>query len=129
MSWRRAVGASIVLAWFSVPALGALSAASGGDHDGRCSDHVCQCRQHCPPKRPAAKSCHDAAAGSRSSEMTSRCDHGTDGFTGTARSDSILVPAEELDPNLVSSPAPGPRRVGPEAGHPRLDRQPPRIAS
>jgi hypothetical protein len=128
MSWRRAVGAAVVLAWLSVPALGALSA---GDHHGRCSDHVCQCRQHCPPKRPAAgKSCHDEGeAGLPASEMTSRCDHGTDGFTGVARSNAIPVPAEQLHPSPESTPAPNAARLDPEAGYPRLDRQPPRIAS
>jgi hypothetical protein len=131
MSCRRWVGASVLLAWFFVPALGALSAATRDPH-GDCSGHVCQCRRqsHCPPKRPAAgKSCHEAAAGSRPCEMSSRCNHESDPLPVASRSDWLPSPVEELGPDVASGPAQAPLAAHPDAGHTRLDPQPPRLAS
>jgi hypothetical protein len=39
-----------------------------------CSEHVCQCVRHCPPKRSSAEPCHESSpAGSR---FRATCEHG-----------------------------------------------------
>jgi len=130
MSCRQWVGASVLLAWVSVPALGVLSAAAGDPH-AECSGHMCRCRRqaHCPPKRPAAKSCHEAPVNSRPCEMTSRCNHESDPLPVASRSDWVPSPIEEISPDLKTQPAGSPLAGHPKAGHTRLDPQPPRLAS
>jgi hypothetical protein len=131
VSGRRWVGVSVLLAWCSVPTLDVLSAATADPHAAMCSGHVCQCRRqnHCPPKRTAAKDCHETPASSRPSEMTSRCNHESDPLPAASRSDSIQRPTEELTIDLESRPALAAIPAKPEAGHTRLDPQPPRLAS
>jgi hypothetical protein len=128
MSRRRFLSASILLAWLSAPTLGTLSAATRDSHD-ECSGHVCQCQRHCPPRRPAGKSCHEDPGGARSYEMTSRCNHESNPPPGTTRSDSIPSPAQVLSPRLEWSPGHELSSARPEAGYSRIDPQPPRAAS
>jgi hypothetical protein len=129
MRARRLVGAFVLLAWFSVPALGVLSAATGDPH-ASCDDHVCQCRPkaHCPSKRPAGMDCHEAT-GSRPFTMTSRCNHEPEVVPLAVRSDSIPSPTEVVSVALASAPVRDNRFARPRAGHTRLDPHPPKLAS
>lgn len=130
MSRRRLVAATVLFAWFATPAMAALSTATGSPHD-QCSGHVCQCRRqnHCPPKRPEGKGCHEAPVSTRPCEMSSRCNHESDPLPVASRTDSILSPVEELRVDLASGPTAAALSAQPRAGHTRLDPQPPRVAS
>jgi hypothetical protein len=141
MSFRRLVGAVLLLAWVTIPSLAVASAATGDGHDG-CSDHVCQCRKpaqpspasHCPPKRTAAKSCHEDGEGEPASapscSMTSRCGHDSAAAAPPAfRSDWAPRPSEGLRVGDDARRAVAAAAERPRAGHPRLDIQPPRTAS
>ena len=127
MLWRRLVGASILLAWSVGPAMGTLAAAA--DPHDKCAGHVCQCQRqsHCPPKRPAAKNCHEDSA-RPACEMTSRCNHESDPLPVASRSDSILTRATEFSLVLEWQPTPAEGSPRAKAGYARLDIQPPRVA-
>jgi hypothetical protein len=60
--------------------------------------------------------------------MTGRCNHESDPLPAASRSDWIPSQVAELGLDLESLPAAAMLFAGPEAGHRRLDRQPPRLA-
>jgi hypothetical protein len=123
---RRTVRALVLLAWCLEPSLAAASSATADPHD-RCAAHACQCQRkgHCPPRRSAAKSCHEAAP---SAEMTSRCNHESDPLPVASRSDTILSPAHQLGVVLECESVHTGDSGHPNAGHTRLDPQPPKAA-
>jgi hypothetical protein len=60
--------------------------------------------------------------------MTSRCNHESDPLPAASRPDWIPSQVAELGLELESRPAAALLSSGPEDGHTRLDRQPPRLA-
>lgn len=130
MSRRRTLRALVLLTWCAGPALASLPAATADPHD-KCAGHVCHCQRkaHCPPKRPAAKNFNQMPAASRSAGMTSRCNHDSDSLPVGSRSDTTIRPAQELGVDIEWQAVAATDSGHLNAGHTRLDPQPPRAAS
>ena len=73
--WRKAV---VVLALMTSAGATELAPLFRGAALGRahCTDQVCLCRTHCPPKREAASSCHGEREGARKAQLMATCHHG-----------------------------------------------------
>jgi len=129
MSWRRSIGALLLFAWCAGPALSSLAATADPHHN--CTDHACQCQRGCcPPKKSAAKGCHETAEGSsRPCELQSHCKHETDRLPPASRFDTILSAKEQLGVDVAWQAVEAVPSGDVDAGHTRLDPQPPRVAS
>jgi hypothetical protein len=127
---RRLVSAIVLLPWSSSSALAVLHEAGADPHQG-CAGHACECqrRSHCPAKRPAAGDCHGKPVDPRPCEMSSRCSHDGDSAPAAPHRDTILTPEVSLGSALGSQPRVASASAEAEAGHPRLDPEPPKSAS
>ena len=63
-------------------------------HEDRCAGHACACVRHCPPKKPAGRSCHDDAAPA----MKASCQHGSDSTPSAAAYRPFVLPAATAEP-------------------------------
>jgi hypothetical protein len=90
---RRLLAVAILLAPLAEATGAARWAASG--HEDRCAGHACACVRHCPPKKPAGRSCHDSEAPA----MKAACQHGGAAVTAAAYRPFVL-------PRTDAQPAP-----------------------
>jgi hypothetical protein len=125
-TWGRRL---VAMALVFLPLQGFVSAAfaSGDTHKhGTCTDHVCACVRHCPPKKAAAHSCHESAPVSPLAFEPGRCQHGGTGTAAPVVAPHIVPATVETGAAFVTAPAVVARPSEPRRGFLHVDRKPPR---
>jgi hypothetical protein len=116
---RKRCIAWAVLAVLLLPVAGAFAGTSSHG----CTDHVCACLKHCPPKRTSPTPCHGEES-APSDEMYGRCGHPAPALVTTA---AFVLPEVEGAPLVLdiatTEPAPA---VLPLAGYQPTLLHPPR---
>lgn len=128
-SRNRGVVRRLLALWLALlPLQGYASvvfAAESGTH-GQCTDHVCACMRHCPPKKAGGHGCHEAAPASAFSLEPGRCDHPTDGTVAPSVEPHVVPVAALLGRAFDRAPTVIAAAPRPHTGFLHIDLQPPR---
>jgi hypothetical protein len=122
----RRVLALLVAFFAAQPSVGWAFQAAFGPRDAHCTAHVCSCKaaRHCPPRKAAARPCHEAAV--PDAAIKGACHHGDDAAPPAARS-AYLVPSAPMVVPAVRRSVPTPSEpVSRLAGYVQLHSPPPK---
>jgi len=92
----RFVAAFLALMPLHGAGLGVL--ARDGHDQLQCTDHLCPCCQHCPPKKDPAHSCHGDESPTGTAFEPMGCQHGQAAASPVVTQPHLVPPAFEVGP-------------------------------